>query len=418
MEARQLRKFVLEGLDCPNCAAKIEAEVQRETGLAESGINFSTRSIFLPPELAPRVQSIIDRIEPGVRLIDPDERRAPASDTDSSYRHPHAHGHSHALAHGGLEKRRIAEIAVAATLFILGLVFYERLHQSPFSIAEYGLFLPAYWLVGRGVVGAAIRNLRRGEFFDENSLMTIATFGAILIRELPEAVGVMLFYSVGEAFQDYAVNRSRRSIKELMDIRPDYANIRRDGETRRVSPDEVKVGEVIVVRPGEKIPLDGEVIEGSSFVDTSALTGESVPRKVEPGEAVLAGMVNTKGLFTVRVTRPFGESSVSKILELVENAGARKAQTEKFMTKFSRYYTPAVVLAALGIAVLPPLLLEGAQFSEWTYRALVLLVISCPCALVLSIPVGYFGGIGGASREGSWSKEPISSMPSPRWRPW
>lgn len=390
------KRFVLEGLDCANCAAKIEAEVRRETGLTEVGINFSTRSIFLPPEVAPEVQHIIDRVEPGVKLVDATDHGVRLGDSKLDC----SSGQCGAKGEDAVDRRRIAETAVAAILFVVGIVFHEQLHQTPFSVAEYGVLLTAYWLVGREVVVTAVRNLRRGELFDESFLMTVATVGAILIHELPEAVGVMLFFSVGEALQDYAVSRSRRSIKALMDIRPDFANVRRNGETVRVFPGDVRIGENIVVRPGEKIPLDGEVTEGSSFVDTSALTGESVPRRAEPGETVLAGMVNTQGLLTIRVSKPFGESSVAKILELVENAGARKAQTEKFITKFSHYYAPAVVLVALGVAALPPLFLEGAQFSQWVYRALVLLVISCPCALVLSIPLGYFGGIGAASRHG------------------
>jgi len=397
MQAPATRRYVLQGLDCAHCAARIEAEVQRSTGLAGATVNFSTRSILLPPEAVPEVQRIIDRIEPGVKLVDTTAER------DGS--HAHAHGHDHRLDHdadgrSGVERRRIAEIALASILFVAGIVWQEPLHQTPYSIAEYAVLLAAYWLAGRGVLGAAMRNLGRGRLFDENALMTAATLGAIAIHELPEAAGVMLFFSVGETLQDYAVGRSRRSIRALMDIRPDFANVRRGGEIARVVPDDVQIGEEIVVRPGEKIPLDGEVIEGSSFVDTSSLTGESVPRKVEPGDDVLAGTVNTSGVLAVRVTRPFGESSVSKILELVENAGARKAKTEKFITTFSRFYTPAVVLAALGVAFLPPLIVEGAGLSDWVHRALVLLVISCPCALVLSIPLGYFGGIGGASRRG------------------
>lgn len=386
MASHPTKRFTLEGLDCANCAAKIESAVQRETGLTDVGINFATRSVYLPPEYAPKVQQIIDEVEPGVKLVDAD----PVDHDD------HAHHHDH----GGFDRRRVVEIVLATALLIVGVVFQVQLQQTPYSIAEYGVFLAAYLLVGRGVIGASISNIRRGDLFDENFLMTIATIGAFLIHELPEAVAVMLFYSVGEAFQDLAVNRSRRSIKALMDIRPDYANVQRNGETLRISPEQVGVGEMILVRPGEKIPLDGEVIEGSSYIDTSALTGESVPRRVEPGEAVLAGTVNTQGLLTLRVTKAYGESSVAKILDLVENAGARKAKTEKFITTFSRYYTPAVVFIALGVAILPPLFVTGATFSEWTYRALVLLVISCPCALVLSIPLGYFGGIGGAARQG------------------
>ncbi|MDI3281363.1 MAG: heavy metal translocating P-type ATPase, partial [Bacillota bacterium] len=258
----------------------------------------------------------------------------------------------------------------------------------------------AYFLVGGKVIRAAIRNVLHGRLFDENFLMTVATGGAIALRELPEAVGVMLFFAVGEFLQGRAIRRSRRSIQALLDIRPDYANLKVDGEVRRVSPREVQVGDLIVVRPGERIPLDGEVVDGLSSLDTSALTGEPLPRRAEPGTPVLAGMVNLTGLLTLRVTRDYTRSSLTRILELVEHARARKAPTEQFFTQFSRYYTPVVVAAALTVAVLPPLLLPGASFSTWVYRALVLLVISCPCALVVSIPLGYFGGIGGAARRG------------------
>mgnify|MGYP001257865016 CR=1 FL=1 len=308
--------------------------------------------------------------------------------------------HAHVHGEGGLDRRRLLRIGIAAALLIAGVAFRRPLQQTPLSVGEYGVFLAAYWLVGREVIAAALQNLRRGLLFDENVLMTLATLGAVLIRELPEAVAVMLFYSVGEAFQESAVRRSRRSIRELMDIRPDSAHVRRAGNLVRVAPDHVAPGEEIVVRPGERIPLDGEVIEGSSWVDTSALTGEAMPRYVEPGQSVMAGMVNTQALLAVRVSRPFAESSVARILELVESAGARKAQTERIITQFARYYTPAVILAAAGLALLPPLFVEGATFSQWVYRALVLLVISCPCALVLSIPLGYFAGIGGAARQG------------------
>lgn len=395
MGAARAKKFILQGLDCANCAAKIEAAVQRETGWKEAAINFSTRSIFLPAEYVPAVQQIIDRIEPGVQLVEA-AATVEAQDGIAVARSRE----EDASTVGGAKKRRVAEILVAAALLIGGIVFSESLRQTPFAVAEYGVFLTAYWLVGRGVVLAAFRNIRRGEFFDENALMTVATIGAVLIRELPEAVGVMLFYAVGETLQERAVDRSRRSIKALLDIRPDYATVKRNGTLERVSPADVGVGEEIVVRPGERIPLDGRVIEGRSFVDTSALTGEPVPRRVEPGASVLSGTVNLKGLLAIRVDKEFGQSSVAKILELVEKAGARKAVTERLITRFSRYYTPVVVAAALGVAVVPPLVLPGAVFSQWAYRALVLLVISCPCALVLSIPLGYFGGIGGAARQG------------------
>ena len=301
---------------------------------------------------------------------------------------------------GEIGVRRITEIVTAAILFVAGIVFNTRLHATPYAAAEWAVLLTAYVLVGRQVVWAAVRNAFRGRLFDENFLMTVATLGAMTIHELPEAVGVMLFFAVGELVQDLAVDRSRRSIRALIDIRPDYANVNRGGETVRVSPESVAVGEEIVVRPGERVPLDGEVTDGASLVDTSALTGESVPRQVAAGDTVLAGMVNTRGLLTIKVTKPFGESSVARILELVENAAARKAPTERFITTFSRYYTPVVVLAALSLAVIPPLVLPGATLAEWLRRALVLLVIACPCALVISIPLGYFGGIGGASRRG------------------
>lgn len=294
----------------------------------------------------------------------------------------------------------MAEIAAAAVAMVVGSIFHESLHATPAAVAEYAVFLTAYWLVGRRVVLAAVRNIRRGQVFDENFLMTIATVGAMLIHELPEAVGVMLFYSIGEAVQDAAVDRSRRSIQALLDVRPDVAYVERGGELQPVSPEHVQVGEDVVVRPGERIPLDGDVMAGEAWVDTSALTGEPVPRRAAPGTPVMAGMVNTDGVLTVRVTKPYGESSAAKILALVERAAARKAPTEKFITTFARYYTPAVVGAAAAVALLPPLLVPGAVFSDWLYRALVLLVISCPCALVLSIPLGYFGGIGGASRRG------------------
>ncbi|NPV53041.1 MAG: cadmium-translocating P-type ATPase [Firmicutes bacterium] len=301
---------------------------------------------------------------------------------------------------GSGNRNRVLTVIIAAALFIFGLIFRRRLHETPYASMEYLVFLVAYFLVGGRVVWIALKNLARGEFFDENFLMTIATAGAILIHQLPEAVGVMLFFAVGEFFQDMAINRSRRSISALMDIRPDYANLKVEGEIQRVSPGDVAVGQVIVVKPGERIPLDGVVIQGASFVDTSALTGESVPKKVEAGERVLSGMMNGSGLLEVRIERSFAESSVSRILDLVERASARKAPTEQFITRFSRLYTPVVTAGALALAVVPPLVVPGATFGEWVYRALVLLVISCPCALVVSIPLGYFGGIGGASRQG------------------
>lgn len=311
----------------------------------------------------------------------------------------HGHGHNHGASEFNL-KAELVTIAIATLLFLVGLIFNEPLHNTPFSIAEYVVLMPAYLISGWSVLSTAGRNILKGHVFDENFLMSIATLGAIAIHELPEAVAVMLFFQVGELFQDYAVGRSRRSIKSLLEVRPDTANLKVDGDVREVSPESVSVDDIILVRPGEKVPLDGEILEGRSQIDTSALTGESVPRSVAVGETVLSGTINQSGVLTVRVTKPFNKSSISRILELVENASSKKADTEKFITRFARYYTPVVVFLSLAVAILPPLLVPGATHSEWVYRALVLLVISCPCGLVISIPLGYFGGIGGAAKRG------------------
>ena len=261
------------------------------------------------------------------------------------------------------------------------------------------LFILSYLLVGFEILKKAFRNILRGKVFDENFLMSVATLGAFGIGELPEAVAVMLFYLVGEFFQSYAVKKSRKSISALMDIRPDYANLDVDGELKRVNPDEVKINDVIIVKPGEKIPLDGSVIEGNSSLDTKALTGETVPRDIKVGDEVLSGCINLNGLIKINVTKEFGESTVSKVLNLVENASSKKSKSENFITKFAKYYTPTVVIIAVGIAVCVPLI-TGDSFSTWIYRALSFLVVSCPCALVISIPLSFFGGIGGASKMG------------------
>ena len=297
-------------------------------------------------------------------------------------------------------RNELIVISIVAALFLVGLFFRDYLVKTPYSIGEYIVFITAYLISGWGVLAKAFRNLLRGKFFDENFLMSVATLGAIAIRALPEAVAVMLFYNVGEFMQGISVRRSRKSIKKLLEIRPDYANLKNNGEVTTVSPEEVKVGDEIVIKPGEKIPLDGEVIEGSSFVDTFPLTGEPIPKSANVKDNVLAGMINKTGLITVKVTKLFGESSISKILELVENASKKKAKTEKFISKFASYYTPVAVGIALLVAFLPPTFLTSQNYSEWIYRALVILVISCPCALVISIPLGYFGGIGGASKRG------------------
>ena len=309
------------------------------------------------------------------------------------------HNHSHARSENNL-RRELISLSIAVVLFTIGLIFNQPLHDTPGAIAEYAVLIPAYVISGWSVLTSAGRNILRGKVFDENFLMTIATIGAIAIHELPEAVAVMLFFQVGELFQGFAVGRSRRSIKSLLEVRPDTANLKVNGEIREVAPQQVAVGEIIVIKPGEKVPLDGEILSGSSQVDTSALTGESVPKTVREGEMILAGAINQTGSLTVRVTKLFAESSIAKILDLVENASAKKAPTEKFMTRFARYYTPVVVFLSLAVAILPPLLIPGATSELWVYRALVLLVISCPCGLVISIPLGYFGGVGGAAKRG------------------
>lgn len=291
------------------------------------------------------------------------------------------------------QKHLLTRILVAAVLFLAG----SLLHLPEY--VEMGVFLVCYAVVGWDIVWKAITNILHGQVFDENFLMTIATIGALILGEHSEGVAVMLFYQVGEWFQSYAVSKSRKSIASLMDIRPDYANVEQDGKLVQVDPDKVQIGSVIVVKPGERIPLDGTIIKGSSALDTSALTGESMPREVEPGMEVISGCINQTGILTIQTTKEFGESTVAKILDLVENASDKKGKTENFITRFARYYTPAVVFAALALAVLPPLI-TGQAFGVWIYRALTFLVISCPCALVISIPLSFFGGIGGASKIG------------------
>ncbi|PSB48548.1 cadmium-translocating P-type ATPase [Cyanosarcina cf. burmensis CCALA 770] len=323
---------------------------------------------------------------------------------DDEHQHSHDdrdrdHGHSHGDGEFNL-KAELAPVVLVVILFTLGLIFEKQLHGTPYSVGEYLVFIPAYLLSGWNVLTSAGRNILRGRVFDENFLMTIATLGAIAIHLLPEAVAVMLFFRVGELFQEFAVGRSKRSIKSLLEFRPDYANLKANGEVKRVSPDEVAVGDIIIVKPGEKIPLDGKIVEGEAQLDTSALTGESVPRTAKAGDSVLAGMINKTGVLTIEVSKLFGESSVSKILDLVQNATSKKSESEKFITQFARYYTPVVVFLSLGVAILPPLLIAGADRYQWIYRALILLVISCPCGLVISIPLGYFGGVGGAAKRG------------------
>ena len=292
-------------------------------------------------------------------------------------------------------KKKGIKIILALILFLFAMIVkFEN------EWINNAIFIASYIIVGFEIVKKAIRNIVRGKVFDENFLMTIATLGAFGIGEFPEAVAVMLFYQVGELFQSYAVDKSRKSISSLMDIRPDFANVYRNEKIEKVNPDEIKIGEVIIVKPGEKVPLDGNIVEGKTALDTKALTGEAMPREVREGDEILSGCINLNGVIKIEVKKEYGESTVSKILDLVENASSKKSKSENFITKFARYYTPIVVIIALLLAIIPPIVMDNATFSDWIYRALSFLVVSCPCALVISIPLSFFGGIGGASKMG------------------
>ncbi len=383
-----MKKYQLKNIDCASCAVKIEEGVAKLEQVKFVSVNFANSTLLIDTPDIQEVKNKIKDIEPEVELIEEEDKKILSSPNGID------------LSLWKENKTAIVKIFITMLFLGSGLIFEKQIHNTPYRVLELTIFLTAYLLSGWKVIISAVKNILKGQVFNEHFLMTIATLGAFAIDEMPEAVAVMLFYVVGELFQDIAVNRSRKSIKALLEIKPDYANLKSNGEVKRVSPESVKVGEYILVKAGEKIPLDGEITEGNSFMDTSALTGESVPRKVKEKDIVLAGMINQSGLLTIRVTKLFNESSISRILELVENATSKKAETEKFITTFAKYYTPVVVLGALLLAVLPPLLFTGQTFSDWIYRALVVLVISCPCALVISIPLGYFGGIGGASRRG------------------
>ncbi|MEA4983037.1 MAG: heavy metal translocating P-type ATPase [Paludibacter sp.] len=378
-----MKKYKLNNLDCASCASKIENSLSKLEEVKFVTVNFANATMTIDTDNLEKVKAQIKTLEPEVEVEDIDKEKTLVSVSE--------------LAEN---KGTIIKAVSALALLVIGIIFEEKLHNTPFEIAEYAVYITAYLIVGWKVIASAVKNIIRGQFFDEQFLMAIATLGAFAIHQMPEAVAVMLFYVTGELFQDIAVGRSRKSIKSLLEIKPDYANLKSGVEVIKVSPEEVKVGDIIVVKAGEKVPLDGTILDGTSFVDTAALTGESVPRKVNVKDEVMAGMINQSGLLTIKVNKLFGESSVSKILELVENATSQKAETEKFITTFARYYTPIVVIGALLLAVLPPLLFAGQTFGDWIYRALVVLVISCPCALVISIPLGYFGGVGLASRKG------------------
>lgn len=379
------KEFILEGLNCANCANKIEKKANDINGVDNATLDFVSKKLKVQIEadndsdkISNEIKTIVNELEPHVRVIEKE-----------SLSHSHEHDHSH----GNIEKSQVAKIIIAVILYLIPIIL--KLEGS----SRFAFFFVSYIVVGGEILLRAARNISKGQIFDENFLMALATIGAFAIGEYPEGVAVMLFYQIGELFQDMAVGHSRKSIKALLDIRPDYANLKEGENIRKVEPAEVKVGDYIVVKPGEKIPLDGIVIEGNSTVDTSNITGENVPRSVGSGESVLSGFVNNQGLLTIEVSKEFGESTVSKILDLVENASSKKAPTENFITVFAKYYTPVVVISALVIVFIPPLLFN-LNLSDWIYRALIFLVISCPCALVISIPLGFFGGIGGASKTG------------------
>ena len=380
MENKEELQLTLEGLNCANCARKIEEKVGKMEGVKESNLNFTTTTLNVKLERKVKEEHAINEIKKIVEALEP-------------------HVKVEKKVSGKTNVQR-AKFEVKPTL-IIGTILYLIAVLPDFKGAlALRLFVASYLLIGGKVVLTAIKNIARGQLFDENFLMTVATIGAFSISEYPEAVAVMLFYEIGETIQGYAVNKSRSSISSLMDIRADYANIIIDGKEKKVSPETVKVEDIILVKPGEKIPLDGIVVEGESFVDTSALTGESVPRKIAVNDEILSGGINTNGVLKVKVTKKFGESTVSRILEMVENAANKKANTEKFITKFAKVYTPIVVALAILIAVVPSIFIKDALFSTWLYRALVFLVVSCPCALVVSVPLGFFAGIGGASKKG------------------
>lgn len=384
--------YLLKGLDCPNCSAKIEKEVGELDGVTSSTVNLMNQTLTVQAgtsvaaSLLDTVTTIVHSHEPDVEVSEKQlEATAPVKKDEK------------AAVYNDEDKKRTIRLAVGAVVYAIGmaLTVFAKLP----TLAELAFLIVAYVILGWDVVWQAVKNITRGQVFDEHFLMSVSTIGAFAIGEYPEAVAVMLFYQVGEFFQSLAVKRSRKSISDLMDIRPDSATVKRNGVLQVVSPESVAVGEIIVVKPGEKIPLDGIVVDGESMLDTKALTGESVPKSIRKGDEALSGCINQSGLLTLKVTKSFGESTVSKIIDLVENASARKAPTENFITTFARYYTPVVVGMAAVLAIIPPLVLGGG-WSEWLRRGFVFLIVSCPCALLISIPLTFFGGIGAASKRG------------------
>ena len=377
------KKYGLKNLDCAACANKLEHGLNDMEVIDKAVVDFATMTLLVTAQDVDEIAAKVKSIEPEVEIIDYSNLSAASE-----------------VAEEEPESRRdLILLAVAGAMFLFTLVYEDVFHQTGLKGWEIPFVLAAYFMAGWNVLLGALKTIKKGVFFDENVLMTIATLGAIAIHAYPEAVGIMIFFKIGELLQGFAVNKSRRSIRSLLASKPDKAFLLELDGLKEVAPELVQVGQSVVVKPGDKIPLDGEVINGSSLIDTSALTGESVPVTAELGDTVLAGQICKSGALTIKVTRPFEESSIAKVMDLVENATANKAKTERFITRFSRYYTPFVVALAAGVALIPPVFMGG-SFEEWIYRALVILVISCPCALVVSIPLGYFGGIGRSSMQG------------------
>lgn len=377
-------------LTCANCARKIETKVRNIDGVKNADLDFVNSKLSINIQRKSDLSRVIEETKKIVKLVEPDAY----VEDELDLKHDHEHNHSH--SHG--EDSKIVKKTIL-TLFVGGVPFLLGLLLNLDFIFELGLYLISYLIIGRSVIKKAFRSILRGDIFDENTLMMIATIGAFVIREYHEAIAVMAFYLVGEMFQDLAVDKSRKSISKLMDIKSDYTNLLENGEITKVKSEEVKVDSLIVVKPGEKVPLDGVVVEGETYLDTSSITGESIPRFVSVGSDVLSGFINKDKVLIIKTLKEYEDSTVNKIIELVENASSKKAPTENFITRFARIYTPIVVFVAAILAVVPPILLKQ-DFNIWIYRALSFLVVSCPCALVISVPLGFYGGIGFASRNG------------------
>lgn len=396
-------KILLKGLTCANCANKIENKVKKLDSIKNATINFATTTLIVELNQGNEIDEVFKEISKIVKSLEPDVEVELKKEVKRSKKNRtilNDKNSTDELIVEDEKKTIVSYIKENIALFIGMIGFIIAVMLEGYPLVAFIIFVATYLLIGKNVLITAAKNILRGEVFDENFLMAIATLGAFAIGEYPEAVAVMLFFEIGEAFQKYAVERSRKSISSLMNIRADYATVLENGNEIRVDPEDVEIDEIIIIKPGERVPLDGIVVDGTSFIDTSALTGESVPREITVDTEILAGAINNTGVLKVRVTKEYGESTVARILELVENASNKKALTEKFITKFSKIYTPVVCLIALLVAVVPPLIMKDQTFSVWIYRALSLLVVSCPCALVVSVPLGIFAGIGGASKKG------------------